>query len=187
MANGQLYTVPAAKQLHTFLDPAAFQLCYDHGAAPDAQQIVVWYGDTYAPPFRLQKLAHLDIAVIQRKSSRVLALIEIEDTTDNTKTLVGDLMVTLLGSGIAIGQQAHWSLGSWTALIVFAHIATPARQQAYQRRFDYLQAEVSHLLPHIGTNNAQIGRVILDSFVTQTELDDKLQRYLHEIIQHSLA
>lgn len=187
MANGQLYTVPAAKQLHTFLDPAAFQLCYDHGAAPDAQQIVVWYGKEYAPPFRLQKLAHLDMAVIQRNSSRVLALIEIEDTTDNTKTLVGDLLVTLFGSGIAIGQQTHWTLGPWTAFIVFAHVATQARQQAYQRRFDYLQAEVSKLLPHIETNNAKIGRVILDSFVTQTELDDKLRRYLHEIIQNSLS
>lgn len=187
MANGQLYTVPAAQQLHTFLDPAVFQLYYDHGVAPDAQQIVVWYGKEYAPPFRLQKLAHLDMALIQRSSSRVLALIEIEDTTANTKTLLGDLMVTLLGSGLAIGSQTHWSLGPWTAFIVFAHVATPARQQAYQRRFDYLQAEVTHLLPHIETNNAKIGRVLLDSFVTQTELDDKLRRYLHEIIQKSLS
>lgn len=58
MGKGQLYTVPAAKQLTTLLDPVAFQLYYDHGTAPDAQQIVVWYGKEYAPPFRLQKLAH---------------------------------------------------------------------------------------------------------------------------------
>lgn len=182
MGNGKLYTAPAAQQLRHSLEQSDFQLFYDHGAADDAMAIVVWYGDQYTQPLRPKQLAHLDLAVFHDKSLRVVALIEIEDTTDNPKTLLGDLIATLLGSGIAIGSQTQWTIGPWTTLMVFAHVDNPARQREYQGRLDYLQARISHLQPHIGTNNAGIGCVILDSFVTQLELDDKLQHYVRTAI-----
>jgi hypothetical protein len=180
MGNGKFYTVPAAKHLRQIVTQSELQLFYDHGDTTDATAIVIWYGEQYKQLFRPKQLAQLDMVVIQRKSLHVVALIEIEDTTDNPKTLIGDLMTTLLGSGIAIGAQTHWAIGPWTTLMVFAHVDNPARQAAYQGRIDYLQAQIGQLLPHIETNNARIGRVILDSFVTQTELDAKLQRYLTE-------
>lgn len=182
MGNGKLYTAPAARQLRHLVEPSDFQLFYDHGDADDAVAIAVWYGEPYTQPLRPKQLAHLDLAVVHAKSLRVVALIEIEDTTDNPKTLLGDLMATLVGGGIAIGAQTQWTIGPWTTLMVLAHVDNPARQQEYQGRIDYLQAQIRRLLPFIGTNNARIGAVLLDSFVTQVELDDKLQRYVRTAI-----
>ncbi len=187
MGNGKLYTAPAAQQLRHSLEQSDFQLFYDHGAASDAMAIAVWYGDQYTQPLRPKQLAHLDLAVVHDKSLRVVALIEIEDTTDNPKTLLGDLMATLLGSGIAVGSQTPWTIGPWTTLIIFAHIDNPARQTEYQGRIAYLQTQIRRLLPQIGTNNARIGCVILDSFVTQAELDDKLQYYVGEAMKAGIT
>ncbi|MCE7985739.1 MAG: hypothetical protein DYG89_31565 [Caldilinea sp. CFX5] len=182
MGNGYLYTIPAAKALTRIVEQSEFQLFYDHSDAPGATAIVVWHGDLYTQPLRPKQLAHLDMALIHRQSSQVTALIEIEDTTDNPKTLLGDLLATLLGSGIAIGSQMHWVIGPWTTLMVLAHVDNLIRQSEYQGRMDYLQTQVEQLLPHLRTNNAKVGRVILDSFVTQTELDSKLQHYVSAAI-----
>jgi hypothetical protein len=182
MGNGQQYTVPAAQQLRRLLKDTALQVVYDHGGASESSKIVVWYGAQYTAPFRPKQLAHLDIVIVNPALLQIVALIEIEDTTHNTKTLLGDVMTTLMGSGVAIAKQTTWQLGPRTTLLVLAHIADVGQQSTYAGRIHYLQEQVQLLLPHLQTNNARIGHIILDSFVTQAELDAKLQRYVSKVL-----
>jgi len=183
MGNGQQYTVPAAQQLHWLLKDTALQVVYDHGGASESSKIVVWYGEQYTAPFRPKQLTHPDIVIANPALLQIVALIEIEDTTHEPKTLLGDVIATVLGRGVAIGEQTKWQIGPWTTLLVFAYMKDTARQSLYSSRIHYLQEQIHHLLPYMQTNNAGIHRVILDSFVTQTELNTKLQHYITDTIR----
>jgi hypothetical protein len=46
------------------------------------------------------ELSQLDIAIVEKNSDKVLALIEIEETNDNPKTFMGDLFGVFLGDHI---------------------------------------------------------------------------------------
>ena len=178
MPDGHQFTVPAAKRLKNCLDNKRFEVFFDHGDAAEAQTIVAWAGDAYVTPRSPKQLAHLDIAVIDPATDNVVCLIEIEDTTDNPKTLIGDLVAPMLGSGIAIGQKADFVVDPSATLIVFAHFKTEQEQQSHAKRLTHIQDGVTRIQTALGDGGIAFGRCILDSFVDEDQLDQRLWNHV---------
>ena len=66
-----------------------YDVLYDHGIkSENVGKIVSWFGGQYN---RESELGQLDVAVLEKDSNKVIALIEIEETNDRPKTLLGDI------------------------------------------------------------------------------------------------
>lgn len=173
MSGGNRFTVPAAEALIGQLDPSKYKVVFDHGGE-ESQTIVSWFGESYERPFRPKQLAQLDIAVIKRSTAKIIALVEIEDTAHNTKTLIGDAIAALIGSGIAINNQTHWQIGRWSSLIIFAHFNTISSEVRFRPRIQYLRDQLNAIHGQLNTPNALIGKLYLGTFVDQETLNDQL-------------
>jgi len=181
MSDGKLYTVPAAKFLSENLDSQKFDIYYDHGDKESSDKvgnIVSWFGTEYKAPFRPLQLAHLDIAVTLKNSFQAVALIEIEDTTDNAKIILGDVLGALMGSGIVFGTSQHLNIGARTRLIVLGKTSSREHQRRYKNRIEYLEKKLIQVKNSLSTPNASVERVIIDTFVEQDELNDKILYYV---------
>jgi hypothetical protein len=135
--------------------------------------IVSWFGSKYGYSSRL---ALLDIAVA--KGTRALALIEIEESSDEPKTLIGDLFATLLGDHITYrGQELE--VGPFTTLIVLGH-----NKEGRSDSAALLEQHGNSLLSTLRSGNASIGRVVVDTFRDESELEDKLKEQVERVLSH---
>ncbi|MCC7362253.1 MAG: hypothetical protein IT317_22415 [Anaerolineales bacterium] len=111
-------------------------------------------------------LADLDIAIVERASDHALVLVEVEETTDRAKVLIGDVFTALLGSGVShLGRQLY--VGAWTTLAVVARLRRAARAD----RLPFIEEQVMALKAKLTTPNAVIGRVLVRGYGTDAELE----------------
>jgi len=181
MSDGKLFTVPAAKMLSENLDLNKFDIYYDHGGKESSDKvgkIVSWFGTEYKAPFRPLQLGHLDIAITLKNSGQTIALIEIEDTTDRVKIILGDVLGILMGSGIVFGTSQQLDIGAWTRLIVLVNACSREHQRRYKDRIEFLQKKLIQVKNSLSTPNSSVERVIIDTFVEQDELNDKIMDYV---------
>lgn len=179
MSAGHQFTVPTAQYLLQELAGKPLWVIFDHGSTEESSQIISWFGPAYVPPLRPKQLAQLDIAVIHRETNQAITLIEIEDSSNNPKTLMSDLLALLLGSGITVkGGQAIY-LGSWTTFIVLAKVEEKQTQSEYRERIQFLNRQISHIHKVLQTPNAAVGQIMLDTFISQTDLNQKVSNYVN--------
>ena len=171
MSEGEL-TAHAARFLIGLPNLRDFEVLFDHGDPsidPPGQlgNISSWFGDRY--DYNSQ-LALLDIAVIDRRTDKAIALIEIEETSANPKTIFGDAFGTLMGDHITFHGKRRLSVGEFTTLIILF------RQKAADRtdRLIYLREQIEALKPCIRSGNASIGRLVMDTYLNGTVLEQKL-------------
>lgn len=107
MTDGRKPTVPAARYLQNVIKDTSYPIICDHGDKTELHEIVTQLGEKYEPPYRPKKLAQIDIAVVEPKSEVIFSLVEFEDTSFNTKTLIGDLIAPQIASGIPIGINSN--------------------------------------------------------------------------------
>jgi len=112
----------------------------------------------------------LDIAVVLRETGKALVLVEIEESTDTPKVLLGDVLATLLGDRITFREGRNLEVGEWTALIVLAR----SKGGSHQKRADFLENRIAQLKPFLSTPNASIGGIVVDLFKDERELESKL-------------
>ena len=98
MPAGEL-TAQAARRLTKDISYPRFMVLFDHGnprmdGVNRVGQIASWFGSHYD---RNSRLALLDIALVDRKTNSVLALVEIEETSAVPKTIIGDAFGFLFG------------------------------------------------------------------------------------------
>jgi len=165
MAGGQIFTAPTAVCLTEHYRHADRQVFYDHGG-DGAQRLYIWFGATYPQPRAAQHLAWVDIVVAEPTSRKVYQIIEIEDSSARPKTVLADLMAVLLGDGLAFGGHTDWQIGPWTTFSVCVY----AKADTAPTRLAYLHQQVTQLQPCLQTRNAALGRIVLATFQTQTEL-----------------
>jgi len=134
-----------------------------------------WYSPKYA---NSSILADLDIAIVQRNTNQVVALIEVEETTCKPKVLLGNVLATLMGSQISFQGKRHLSVGTRTTLIVLAKCPT----RAYKDRIAFLQEQLIPVTAHLMTPNAAIGQVVMDGFLDELELEEKLKMHIQAAI-----
>lgn len=191
MANGHQFTAPAGRMLTEQLANTSYKVVYDHDIDGLSQVIVGWYGKDYTPPYRMKQLSHLDIAVVDRETTKtrepakIYLLVEIEDTTRNPKKLLGNATATLLCDGIAIGKKSDWKIGEWSTLLLFARCKDKAQQEQIAQRLLYFEEQMRKVDDARLTSRAPFGRLIIESFIDQQELDGKISKYISKFLRHS--
>ncbi len=175
-----MMTTAIAQALHVELASQKLEVLYGHGQmgiepAGSLGKLRSWFGEEYK---RGALLADLDIAIVLQGTDRVLALIEIEETSNNPKLLIGDVMATLLGDQLTFRDKRHLLVGPWTTLIIVAHI----RHTEGHTRIAFLERQVNQIKATLSTPNATIGRVVMDSFQHEDELGSKLRMHVQTAV-----
>jgi hypothetical protein len=185
MARGAL-TMQAARVLQPEFSQQGFDILHAHGQPGVDSPLLLgkirsWNGEAYKPE---TILADLDMAVVSHaafashKEERIYALIEIEETSSKPKLILGDVLATLLGKGIKFQGTRDLQVGRWTTLIVLAR----DKHQSQLSRLPYLEAQSKYLRENLLTPNASIGRVMIDTFVDDLQLEEKLRQSITEAL-----
>jgi len=174
-AQGHL-TSGVAGSITKKLNQEGYDVYYDHERTPEyTGTIAVSIGKELV---REKEISQLDIAVVERKSRRAIALIEIEETTDNPKKLIGDIFAVLMGNSIHLpGREEEVAVGEWTTLIVIGKGA------GHEFRDGYIQETAIDARSALGTVNAKIGKIVIESFSAAADLEMKLTDKIYEAIR----
>lgn len=180
MPNGEI-TARVADSLQQEFGKKGFHITHDHRLgnidSPDnLGKLRTWFGEK---PKREMLLADLDIAIIST-DDKVVALIEIEETTDKPKVILGDILAILLGSGITFKNKHDFQIREWTTLIVMSH----DQRQSHQARNEFLSNQLNSLKSNLNTPNAKIERIMVDSFADEKQLEEKLRQHVTKAIAH---
>ncbi len=172
MNNGE-WTATVARALSKRFQSRA-EILFDHGnrltdGADRVGVISAWFSDTRK---RDALLADLDIAVLLPRSNRVLLLIEIEEGTASPKTLLGDVFAALIAEHFTFQGKRDLEMGDWTRLVVLS------RADTHRPRIDLLANRLAHY------KSMCIGRVIVETFSDQAELEAKLTRHIETALVH---
>ena len=120
-------------------------------------------------------LADLDIAVVLPDSNRLVAVIEIEESSASPKTLLGDLFATLFGDHITFQGKRELVVDSKTALIVLAH--SKSNMQAANHISGLLHARSAWK-----TRNSCVGSIVVGTYEDSADLEDKLVTLIENAI-----
>ena len=178
MIKGKL-TAQIGRLLSKKLEGRRLDVLFDHGRREtdppeNLGRIVSWFGEKYEPD---ALLAFLDIAIVQHSSEKVFWLIEIEESTDNPKVVLGDVLATLLGHRITFQGNRPLNVGPWTKLLVLCR-----SERLNQARIDFLKKSLNHLKSLISTSNASIGKIVIDTFADEFDLEGKLLRQIENAL-----
>jgi len=179
MSNGML-TAQVARLLQQELNEQGFDVLHDHGQkeidSPDKLgKLRSWFGAALKSE---TVLADLDIAIVSHHDKKIYALIEIEETTNKPKVILGDVLATLIGKGIAFQGKLDLQVGEWTTLVVMVYDT----RQSHLDRLAFLAEQTDILKRKLTTPNASIGRIIIDTFSDRVQLEYKLRRHISEAV-----
>lgn len=172
-------TDKAARILAKYLEGRPFSVLSDHGSKSDEYKtighIVSWY---FSKEDWKTPLSQIDIVVLDQSSPRrALALIEIEETNDRPKNLLGDILSILVGNDIRFRGES-FDVGIWTTLIVIAK--GPDR---HDHRNTYLSSSANNIRSFLNTDDNKIGEIVIKTFddedlTLETVLRDEVDRAL---------
>lgn len=164
-AHGQL-TSAAAGCLSDQLKNQGYWVYYDHGPAAEfVGKIVVSYDENLT---KKSEISQLDIAIIEKKSNKAIALIEIEESVSNQKTLIGDFFAVLIGNSIYCPGKKRVDVGEWTSLVVIR------KASGHNDKNQHVLDMACNAKSVFGTNNCKIGRLVLESFNGKENLEKVL-------------
>jgi hypothetical protein len=152
------------------------EVIYDHGdpsidGSARVGQIASWFGNKYNAHSRL---ALLDIAFIRKGSSDVLLLVEIEETSSDPKIILGDVFATLLGDHLKFQGKRDLNVSKNTSLLVMIK----GGKDQVKDRLKYLENQVNNLKFIMSSDNAQLGKIAIRSYMSDNELREGLRSYL---------
>jgi hypothetical protein len=176
-SHGRL-TVETAQHLQDLLKNKGLEVLYDHGdlSNKNVGTIVSWYGDGKKPE-RETELSQLDLAIVESSSSKVIALIEIEETNDSPKTLLGDGFSALMGDQINFREKSLF-IGRWTALMIVVFSKEPR-----VKRNQHILSKMERIKPSLSSKNSSIGKVIIKTFSDEAKLPALLLYELDKILK----
>lgn len=161
-SRGQI-TVKVAVTLCGYYESKGYDVLYDHDSTKEnVGNIVSWFGDKHG---RESELSQLDIAIIEKGSDKAFALIEIEETNDTPKTLMGDVLGVLLGDHISFRGERKFSVGKHTTLIVLGK-----SKVMHKKRNKYLREQGMKIKSSLSTANSAIGSIVIDTFTDEKGL-----------------
>jgi len=176
-SRGQL-TAEIADHLFQDLKERGYDVLYDHGDSSNENvgEIVSWYGNAKECS-RETELSQLDIAIVERSSNKAIALIEIEETSNSPKTLLGEVFCILMGNHISF-RGKPLQVDSGTTLIVMSKSSVSSPE-----RITFLNRKVEIMRSALDTANALIGEVVIETFCVKSELERKLKRQIDCALQ----
>lgn len=155
-----------------------YDVYYDHGTSSEnVGRIISYFGSKNAQG---TQLSYLDIAIVEKNSNKVFALIEIEETSDKPKTLLGDIFGVLLGEHITF-QGKSLDVGEWTTLIIFGF----ANMLHHERR-QYILEKVEKIKAAMDSGNSKIGQVVIEDFSDGKSLLESIPAMLDKLLRGEL-
>ncbi|HEY6006874.1 MAG TPA: hypothetical protein VIU40_01015 [Geobacteraceae bacterium] len=179
MSAGGKLTAEIGARLEEWLSPMGYEVLFDHGGGSEnIGNIVSWFGTAAAPTLETE-LSQVDIAVVSRSPDgpRACALIEIEESSDRPKNVIGDLMAVLMGDHVSFRLQ-KLAIDERTALILMAR-----GPLAHWPRMRELVEHVRAAQPHLVSGNARLGTVAGELYGDVTELASKLMYLVEEAVR----
>jgi hypothetical protein len=142
-----------------------FMLMYDHGkgGADEVGVTSAWIGGEKQ---RDNRLAEIDIVVYEAQSRKARLLIEIEESGDNPKKIIGAALATLLAENISPSGGEELRIGPWTTLLVLAR----GEGDAHLQRTQWMEDRINRLAGTEAANRMGIGKVRLALFQSADEL-----------------
>lgn len=129
---------------------------------------------------RKDELSQLDIAIVEQDSDKVVVLVEIEETSDRPKTILGDIFGVLLGEYICFkGRDLH--IGDFTTLIVVG-VSKTDHEERNQTILDLANKAKASL----GTQNARIGKVVIETYQDVEEMSAWLPSLVERAVKGEL-
>jgi hypothetical protein len=175
-SDGQM-TARVAEFLYDYYDNKVYGVIHDHGFKNEhVGEIVSWIGSE-SDIRQGMGLSQLDIAVYEINSKNVVALIEIEETEDKPKILLGDVFAALLGKSFTFPGKRPLNVGYWTTLIVLGKGSGGSTDEA---QIGFLRTEVNNIYNAQPVKNWSVGKVILEPFIGEEELKSKLINLIDE-------
>jgi hypothetical protein len=160
--HGQI-TVKVAETLCGYYEAKGYDVFYDHDSTKEnVGKIVSWFGDKH---IRESELSQLDVAIVEKGSDKVLALIEIEETNDTPKTFLGDLFGVLLGDHISFREERKFSVGEHTTLLILGK-----SKVMHRKRNEHLREQGLKIKSNLSTPNSTIGNIVIDTFADEKGL-----------------
>lgn len=176
--HGQM-TVRAAETLFGYYDVKGYDVLYDHSSTKvNVGKIVSWFGDKYG---RESELSQIDIAIVEKGSDKVLALMEIEETNDAPKTFMGDLLGVFLGDHISFRGERELLVGEHTTLIVLGK-----SKVMHNKRNEYLREQGMKIKSNLSSANSAIGNIVIDTFADERGLYALLSSVLDSALKGGL-
>ena len=174
-------TSEVAKSIAEKLNPRGYDVYFDHAEAGKfAGTIAISIGEKLS---REDEISQLDIAVVESNSRKTIALVEIEETSDNPKKLIGDIFAVLMGNSIYLPgkKKRKLDVGDWTTLIIIAEGV------AHEPRNKDIQNMANCARSVFRTTNLMIGNIVIDSFSADKDLEDKcLEKVLMDKIYDAI-
>ena len=174
--HGQL-TSDTARSITGELNDLGYDVYYDHGQAAEfVGKIVVSLDEELT---KKKAISQLDIAVIERETNKAIALIEIEETTNNPKTLIGDLVAVLMGNAVYCPGKKKVDVGEWTSLIVIG------KGSGHEEKNRYILDMANLARSALGTSNCRIGKLVIETFMGKEDLGEVLLKQIEAAIKRN--
>jgi len=173
--HGQL-TAKVAEAIRSKYFDQGYEVYYDHGEADNVfvGTIAVSIEEKLS---RENEISQLDIAVVEQESKHIIALIEIEETSDKPKTLIGDVFAVLMGKSIQLPRGKKGEVGDWTTLLVVG------KGKGHEERYEYILKMANKAKDVFGKGTSSIGNIVIDTFARDDELEPVLMRQIEEAIK----
>jgi len=112
-----------------------------------------------------------------RSTGRALALIEIEETNDNPKKVIGDVFGVLLGDKVTFkGTDFH--VGPWTTLIVLGKGPVGRRE-----RNGLITGAAQTAQAGMQSRNHAVGEIVVESIADMAELPARLRELVEVVLR----
>jgi len=137
---------------------------YDHGkgGADEVGVTSAWIGGEKT---RDNRLTEIDIVVYEMQGNKAKLLIEIEESGDNPKKIIGAAMATLFGEKISSSGGVEFQTTNSTLLVL-----AKGEGDEHVRRTQLIEDRINQLAGVEGVNKMRIGTVKLVLFQHEDEL-----------------
>jgi hypothetical protein len=155
----------AALSNNTELLTLGYSVLYDHGkgVSNDVGVTSAWVGGEKK---RDNRLAEIDIVVYDPESNKAILLVEIEESGDNPKKILGDAMAVLFGEKISMSGGDEFRTGGFTTLLILAR----GEGDAHIERTRLIEERINTLFRTEGMITMKIGAVKLVLFRHEDDL-----------------
>ncbi|MGA2505498.1 MAG: hypothetical protein ABSG01_15560 [Anaerolineales bacterium] len=126
---------------------------------------------------RENELSQMDIAIIKREPKKLIALVEIEETTNNPKKLIGDIFAVLMGDFIHLPGGTQVVMGDKTTLIILG------KGEDHKIRNERLLKLADRAKSALGTVNSKIVKIVIESIGEKNNLEELLMKKVDEAIR----
>jgi hypothetical protein len=92
--------------------------------------------------------------------------------------ILGDILATLIGKGIAFKGKHDLQVGEWTTFFGMVYVT----RQYQNDRLVFLSEQINKIKKDLTTPNSSIRRIIIDTFSDNVQLESKLRQHINEAI-----